>query len=123
MITPQGDWLKIKLEAEGAFSAKAGDAASSGILAEVPEFTHYGYYSFGFENSLMNNDLLEELIEHWESLKGKRLYWLSLSEKGAIMEEPSGERFAFVKPTSIMGWSEPDDKAEAVLDAKGGSFA
>ncbi len=123
MITPQGDWLKIELEEAGQFSAKAGDTATDGILVEVPEFTHYGMYSMAFESSLMNHDILEELIEHWQSLKGKRLYWLSLSEKGAILKEDNGKRYAFVKPTSIMGWSEPEEKAESILDGRGGAFS
>lgn len=123
MITPQGDWLKIELEDAGAFSAKAGDAATDGILVEVPEFTHYGYYSFSFENSLMNEDVLERLYTHWHRLKGKRVYWLALSEKGAILQEENGKRYTYIKPTSILGWSEPEEKAENVLNEKGGSFA
>jgi hypothetical protein len=123
MVTPLNDWLKIELEDAGPLSARAGDIATSGILVEVPEFTHYGYYSFAFENSLMNDDILEQLIEHWQSLKGKRLYWLALSEKGAILKEEAGKRFAFVKPTSIMGWSEPEEVADSILDNKGGAFA
>ncbi len=123
MIRPLNDWLKIELEEAGAFSAKAGDAATSGILVEVPEFTHYGYYSFAFEKSLMDGDILEQLIEHWQSMVGKRLYWLALSEKGAILQEANGKRYAYVKPTSIMGWSEADENAESILDKHAGGFA
>ena len=122
-ITVLNDWLKIELDDAGAFSAKTGDTATDGILVDVPEFTHYGYYSFAFENSLMNEEVLEQLLDHWQSLKGKRLYWLSLSEKGAIIKEADGKRYAFLKPTSIMGWSEPDEHAESILDGRGGAFS
>lgn len=122
-LSPLNDWLKVELDEVGTFSAQAGDVATTGILREVPEFTHYGYYSFAFDNSLMNEDVLEQLIEHWQSMVGKRLYWLALTEKGAILKEEDGKRYAFIKPTSIMAWSEPDDIAESVLDNRGGAFS
>ncbi len=122
-LTPLNDYAKIKLDEAGTFSAKAGDAASSGILVEVPNFVHYGMYSMAFEQSLMNEKLLSELISYWEKYVGNRVYWLALSEKGAILQEEDGTKYCYVKFTSLMAVGEADKIAENVTDQHGGSFS
>lgn len=123
-LYPFNDLAKIELDDAGAFSAKAGDSATDGILVELPAFwTHYGFYSFAFENSFMNEEDLKKVAEFWEGQIGKRVYWLALSEKGAILKEENGKRYAYVKFTSLIAGSEPDEKAESVLDKHNGGFS
>lgn len=123
-LLPISDVAKIELTATGPFSAKPGDSATDGILVELGELdTHYGFYSFAFEDSFMAEEKLKRLRSKWEKKIGKRVYWLALSEKGAIFQEQDGRKFAYVKLTSILAWSEPDEHAEAVLDKHAGSFA
>ena len=121
-VTPLNDYGLIKLDEQGTFSAKAGDAATSGILIGVPELTHYGMYSMAFEGSLMNEEVLMQIEDHWSSLVGKRVYWLAMSERGAILSTNEG-RFALVKFTSLMAYTEPDEVAESITDKHGGSFS
>ena len=123
-LSPLNDLCKIELDDGGAFSARPGDSATDGILVGLPgAWTHYGFYSFAFENSLGNGKLLKELSDLWQTHIGHRVYWLALSEKGAILKEENGKRYAYVKLTSLIAWSEPDEKAESVLDKHSGSFA
>ncbi len=118
------DYAKIRLDEQDAFSAKAGDAATSGILVRLPEtLTHVGMYSSIIESSFMTVGALENFLKHWQKYIGKRVFWLALAEKGAILQEQGGEKFAYIKLTSLMAWSEPDENAESVLDKHGGSFA
>lgn len=122
-LSPLNDYAQIKLDVQGPLSAESGDTATSGILVALPErFTHFGYYSFIAEASWMNDKELERLREHWQQFIGKRVFWLALSEKGAILKDDTGT-YAYVKLSSIMAVGEADDRAESVLDARGGSFA
>lgn len=123
MLKPLNDYAQIKLDEQGAFSAKAGDTATSGVLIALPEsMTHYGFYSFSHEASFMNTEKLTEVLEYWKQFIGKRIFWLALSEKGAILQDDSG-KYAFVKMTSLMAASEASEHAESVLDKNNGSFA
>ncbi len=122
-LTPLQDYAKIQLDDISALSAKSGDTATDGILISLPEeLTHYGFYSFAFEESFMERSSLAELLQYWKQYIGKRVYWLALSEKGAILQEDN-TRFAYVKLTSLMAWSEPDERAESILDKHSGGFA
>lgn len=125
MINPLNDLAKIRLDDqdEYGFGGVPEDKAESGILVEIPDFSHYGFYSFAFENSLMDDDYKKDLAKYWTQFIGKRVYWLALSEKGAILKEEDGQRYAFVKFTSLIAFSEPGKKAKSVLDQHGGSFS
>ncbi len=123
MLKPVNDYCQIKLDEAGAFSAKAGDAATSGILVAVPEaMTHFGMYSSMLDTSFMAHDQLDEVLEEWRQYIGKRVFWLALSEKGAILEDSTG-KYALIKMSSLMAMSEADERAESVTDSKGGAFS
>ncbi len=116
------DYCKIQLDSHNPLEAKTGDSATSGILVGLPAvFTHFGFYSFAFDNSLLAD--LKPLHDYWSNFIGKRVFWLALSEKGAILKEADGTSFAFVKLTSLMAVGEADEKAESILDSKGGAFS
>lgn len=124
-LSPLNDFCKIKLDPRGPLSAQPGDVATSGILVELPErLTHFGYYSFVAEASFMNDRELGRLLDHWKQFIGKRVYWLALSEKGAILKDSDGDKFAYVKLTSLMAVGDSEDEAaESIVDKYGGSFS
>lgn len=120
-LLPLNDLCKIELDPKSPVGAGRGDAATDGILVALPEvFTHYGFYSFAFDTSLMAD--LEPLHKLWSNFIGKRVYWLALAEKGAILEE-DGVKSAYVKLTSLIAWSEPNEHAQSVLDQHGGAYS
>lgn len=123
-LHPENDLAKIELSANGPLSAKSGDSATDGILVALPDLdTHFGFHSFAFEDSFMAEEKLERLRTKWEKRIGKRVYWLALQEKGAILREPDGTNYAYIKLSSIIAWSEAEEKAESVLDKHAGSFS
>jgi hypothetical protein len=124
MIHVLNDYCKVQLDSTGPLSAKRGDAGTDGILVELPkQLTHFGAHSYIVEASWMDREKLEELLTYWKQFIGKRVFWLALQEKGAILQEEDGTRYAYIKLSSLIGWSEPDIHAESVLDAHGGAFS
>ena len=119
-MQPLNDLACIKLENK-RFKGGEKDTAESGILVSLPDFTHYGFWSFAFDQSLMNKELLTELKKYWNGKIGKKVYWTALSERGNIIEK-NGERFAFVKFTSLIAEDEPDSSARNVHSDGAGSF-
>lgn len=116
---PLNDLAKIELAELSKFDpGDTSNQAENGILVELPDrFTFFGFWSFAFENSLMNQQVLEDLYEYWKGYIGKRVYWSAMSERGNILK--SGDRFAYVKLTSLIAWSEPDDVAENLHSGNG----
>lgn len=114
------DLAMIKLENK-RFKGTEKDTAESGILVSLPDFTHYGFWSYAFDNSLMNTSLKDMLMEYWKTKIGRKVYWTALSERGNIIEK-DGERFAFVKLTSLIAEDDPDSKARNIHSDGAGSF-
>lgn len=117
------DLAKVKLETdEFGFGGDGKDTAESGILVEVPDkFYYYGFWSFAFENSFMARKELDELHAYWKSKIGQRVFWTALSERGNIIQK-DGDKFAFIKFTSLIAEDEPDSKAQNVHLDGSGSF-
>lgn len=115
------DLAMIKLENK-RFSGTEKDAAESGILVSLPEsFMYYGFWSFAFENSFMAPEKLKMLHDYWKTKIGRKVYWTALSERGNIIEK-DGERYAFVKLTSLIAEDDPASTARNVHSDGGGSF-
>lgn len=117
------DLAKIKLDTnEFGFGEANKETAESGILVELPDkFNYFGFWSFSFENSFMAREKLDELYKYWESKIGRRVFWTALSERGNIIEK-DGEKFAFVKFSSLIAEDEPDSSAHNVHADGSGSF-
>lgn len=122
-MQPLNDLAKIKLEVnEFGFGSNGKDTAESGILIELPDkFNYFGFWSFSFENSFMARKELDELYEYWKSKIGRKVYWTALSERGNIIEK-DGEKFAFVKLTSLIAEDDPESTAHNVHSDGQGSF-
>lgn len=122
MLHPINDLAKIEVgNKESKLIDLAQDTAESGILVELPDkFNYFGFWSFAFENSFMSRDDLDSIYEYWKIYIGKRVYWTALSEKGNILKE-GDKSYAFVKLTSLIAWSEPEDQARNIHgEGKGG---
>lgn len=128
MLYPLNDLCKIQLDNIDEFGFAGGEdsgTAESGILVELPEkLTHFGFWSFAFENSFMNEKDLDKLRKFWEKRLGHRVYWTALSEKGNIIKSPDGQRYAYIKFTSLIaGDDEPGMVATNAHSDGGGSFS
>lgn len=123
MLAALNDLAKVKLETdEFGFGGDKKDTAENGILVALPDkFNYFGFWSFSFENSFMARDELDQLYEYWKSKIGKRVHWTALSERGNIIEK-DGEKYAFVKLTSLIAEDDPDSSARNVHADGSGSF-
>lgn len=129
-IKPLNDLCKVKLEQAGPFSAGGKATAECGILVELPDIlTYFGFWSFAFENSFMNKEALTELLEYWKTKIGRKVYWTALSERGNILETTTmvgdvevTEQFAYIKMTSLIAESDPEDTARSVHTDGDGAF-
>ncbi len=124
-IQPLNDLCKVELSTdEFGFGGDSKTTAESGVLVELPaNFPYFGFWSFAFENSLMNKDTLMHLHKHYKELIGKRVYWTALSEKGNIIEK-EGKRYAFIKLTSLIAADDADAPEARNLHSDGaGAFS
>lgn len=121
-MKPLNDLAKIRLDKDEYGFGTDNDTAEGGVLEELPDqFNYFGMWSFAFEESFMAKEKLEALMDYWKSKIGKRVYWTALSEKGNIIEK-DGDRWAFVKLTSLIAWDEPDSNAQNIHGNGAGSF-
>jgi len=114
------DLAMVKLETK-RFGGTEKDTAESGILMSLPDFTHYGFWSFAFDHSLMNMELAKQLETYWKKYIGKKVFWTALSERGNIIEK-NGEKFAYIKFTSLIAVDDADSDARSVHSDGAGSF-
>lgn len=117
------DLCKVQLKIDKFnFGGTEKETAENGILVALPDkFNFFGFWSFAFEDSFMNQEELDKLYEYWKSKIGRRVYWTALSERGNIIEK-NGEKFAFIKLTSLIAEDDPDSEARNVHSDGAGSF-
>src|SRR6266496_5117660 len=122
-LSALNDLAKIKLDKdEFGFGSDSKGTAESGVLIALPsKFNYFGMWSFAFEASFMRHGKLKKLHRYWQSKIGHRVYWTALSEKGNIIEK-DGERFAFVKLTSLIAEDDADSTAHNIHSDGAGSF-
>ena len=111
-LRPTADKIKIRLDKAGQFGS-ASKSAETGIVVEVPEknmLPYVGFHSFAFEASFGDAAMLEAYRKQfYEPLVGRRVYWGSTVERGSILEDSDGERYAFLLYTDILA----DDDGDA----------
>lgn len=123
-MKPINDLAKIQLDGD-AYNLKidVGGTAESGVLVELPdEFNYFGFWSFAFDTSFMDKDKLTAIYDHYKKLIGKRVFWTALSEKGNIIQDSDGNKFAFVKLTSLIASDDKDSKAFNIHSDGAGAF-
>lgn len=83
-----------------------GKAAEEGIrsgkvAAISDDMPFFGFNTFFFEKSLMDEQLLAKLHQRYRKYVGKRVHWPQLSESGTVIQIDDKE-YAFVKMTALM---------------------
>jgi hypothetical protein len=115
------DLCKVKLESK-RFVGIEKDTAESGILVSLPDkMQYFGFWSFAFESSLGDTVKLKKIYEYWEGKIGRKVFWTALSERGNIIEK-DGEKYAFLKLTSLIAEDDPDSDARSIHSDGAGSF-
>ena len=126
-IKPANDYLKVQVDTDELrrqFDKNVTDAHTTGIVVAVPDkLNYFGFHSFAFEESFMAHDKLEALLADLKQLVGKRVWWLALQEKGAVLHESDDKTYVYVKATALMAVGEPEDEAYSVVDKHGGAFS
>lgn len=121
MLRPLNDFAKV-LVSEKKFIKDTKDTSESGTLVSLPDkFNHYGMFSFAFEESFMNRAALDELYKYWEQYIGKKVFWLALSEKGAMLKE-GDDTFVFMKLTSLIAVDDAESAVRNIHSDGAGSF-
>lgn len=122
-MKPLNDLAKVQLETDVfGFGSNQKDTAESGILVQLPEkFYYFGMWSFAFEKSFMSEADLNKLLAFWKTKIGRKVYWTALSERGNIIEK-DGQKFAFIKLTSLIAEDDPDSTGSNVHNDGSGSF-
>lgn len=116
---PTNDKIKVSIPEEGWFSDENG-GRESGIVVEVPdEMIYFGFHSFLADNSLANTEILSKTLKFYQSLKGKRIFWEQLQDRGRRFKE-NGEEFVILNMSDVIGWTD-DLKAEITIVDQAGS--
>lgn len=93
-------------------------------MVEVPDdMVYFGFHSFLADNSLANAEILDKTLKFYQSLKGKRVFWEQLQDRGRRFKE-NDEEFVILNMSDVIGWTD-DLKAEiTIVDQAGaaGSF-
>lgn len=122
MLKPLNDLAKIELDSDEFGFGDRKDTAENGILVELPDsFNYFGMWSFAFENSFMEREKLDTLLEYWQDKIGRRVYWTALSEKGNIIDQ-GGKQYCFIKLTSLIADDEADSDAQNIHGNGAGAF-
>lgn len=123
MLHALNDFAKVQIQdTKNQLVKTSKETSESGVLVSLPEkFTHYGFYSFAFDNSLDSPKLMKELHEYWSKLIGKKVFWLALSEKGATLKE-GDETFVLIKLTSLIAYDDADSKVRNIHSDGKGAF-
>lgn len=122
------DYIKVFLPPidEYGFGGNDGEekGAESGIVVDMPDKLYFfGMHSFAYEASFMATEKLAELLAYYrKKLLGKKIWWSSMKERGQIIVEADGKRYAYLHFTDVMAASEADAEGLNTYGEAGGSF-
>lgn len=114
MLKPLNDSIKVEIEVdEYGYGSKiskdinvgtAEEGIECGILREIPDETiYFGFKSFAFDKSLGEDNV--KVMDFYRKLIGKKVYWMSYSERGTIQNE-GDKAFAFIKATDLIAYED-----------------
>lgn len=109
-MVPTNDFFKVRIESsDWAGAPNAEEGVREGIVEAISEkATYYGMNTYAFDSSLMNEELLKDVYEHYKTYVGKKVYWPERSESGALIVEGQ-TTYAFIKWSSVMAIKESDE--------------
>lgn len=123
-MKPLGDKIKVAVSSNEFGFGDKSIGVEQGIVVEIPDKLIYiGFHSFAFDNSLANDKILDDILEYYKTLKGKRIWWESLQDRGRRFKV-NDEEFVFLNMTDIIAYSDDPDINVEVVDQTGsaGSF-
>lgn len=128
MINVIGDKVLIRIEgnAFGLIGAKDNELCS-GVLEQVPnDILYYGFHSFGFDNSLGNDEVLAKVLDFYNKLIGKRVYWEMLQDRGrkfTVETEDGNKDYVLLNMSDVLFWTEPGIVASKSEDGLGVGYS
>lgn len=99
----KSEWVTSE-DAEEHSSPKA----SFGLVVAIPErenIMYFSNYSWILENSVFNEDVIDQMRSKMQNLLGKTVYWEQRAEIGNVIEE-DGRTFATIKLSKVIGVQE-----------------
>ncbi len=106
MMIEVGGTLENPLNLSGAPSVDEG--VRFGVVVAISDFlTFFGFNTYMFDKSLMDEDLLKRIYEKYKPLVGKKVYWPERSESGTVVKYGDKE-YAFLKWSALTAVEEDD---------------
>lgn len=124
-IHPVNDQMKVKVDTDAFnFGGEGTEGTETGVVVEVPDgLISFGMHSFAFEDSLMNEEILDELVKYYSFFVGKRIYWESYQDRGRRIKDGEGE-FVFLKMADVIAFADDkDEEGYVVDDNRSGKFS
>lgn len=104
-LLPLNDYFMVEIEknVHGFVGGKGADEGiRSGRIADISkDMTFFGFNTFMFDKSLMDEQLLANIHKRYRKYVGKKVWWPELSESGTVLDY-EGKQYAFVKFSAIM---------------------
>lgn len=105
---PTNDYFKVELTDSvnnpggfiGALDPEDGVREGT-VIGISDEMAFFGFNTYMFDKSLMDQDILKKLYDHYKSFLGKRVCWPERSEAGALMPE-GDKKYAYIKMSAVM---------------------
>lgn len=108
MLKPINDHFMIEVggELENPLGMTGLQGAEEGVrfgkIIDISDFlTFFGFNTFFFDSSLMNEELLQRIYDKYKPLVGKIVYWPERSESGTAIKH-DGKEYVFLKWTALM---------------------
>ena len=123
-IHPINDRLKVRVDADEFDLNDEKSLIETGVVVEIPkDMLYLSFHNFGFEDSIANESKLDKILDFYNQMLGKRVYWEKLQDSGRHIKEEDGE-FIYLQMTDVLAYADKtDEKAEVVNSlSSSGSF-
>lgn len=123
-LHPVNDKLKVQVSNSGFMGASNSSGRESGIVVEVPkQLLYFGFHSFAFDKSLAEDQVASDILEFYNSLVGKVVYWEALQDRGRRFQEGEIE-YVLLNMTDVLAYDdEKSASAKMLEDVRSGGFS
>ena len=107
-LTAVNDYFLVELQADGPWAGQKDpeEGVRRGKVIGISDFlTFFGFNTFMFDKSLMDEELLTRLYDKYKQLVGKVVWWPERSETGALVNY-NNKQYVFLKWSAIMAVEE-----------------
>jgi co-chaperonin GroES (HSP10) len=124
-LHPTNDKIKVQVSQSGFMGASNSSGRDSGIVTEVPskeDIIYFGFHSFAFDNSLVDEEKAEKIHNYYSKFQGKTVYWEALQDRGRRFEE-DGNEYVILNMTDVLAYDDNKDAtAKMIEDVRSGGF-